>query len=173
MNNATSNALTVNGNVVVSSGKLDLNIGASGTSTLNVKGNFTVSGTGITTTEGTGAPNGTINFNGTGTVGSPQTISYTTPTNNIYVNFAVASGTVVQMNSNVGLSLWTASSYYGTMTVNSGGTLNMQDFSFVDETSFSTTGNNTVVVNSGGSVITSHTSGLPGNLSSANTKGLP
>ncbi|MBX7204285.1 MAG: hypothetical protein K1X81_02565 [Bacteroidia bacterium] len=169
MNNATSNALTVNGNVVVSSGKLDLNIGASGTSTLNVKGNFTVSGTGITTTEGTGAPNGTINFNGTGTVGSPQTISYTTPTNNIYVNFAVASGTVVQMNSNVGLSLWTASSYYGTMTVNSGGTLNMQDFSFVDETSFSTTGNNTVVVNSGGSVITSHTSGLPGNLSSANT----
>jgi hypothetical protein len=169
VNNATSFALTVNGNVSVSSGKLDLNIGASGTSTLSLKGNFSVSGTGTVTTEGTGAPNGTINFNGTGTLGSPQTVSYTTPTNNIYVNFSVASGTVVQMNTNIALSIWTDVAYYGTMTVNSGGTLNMQGFSFVDETSFSATGNNTVVVNSGGSVVTSHSSGIPGNLSSSNT----
>jgi hypothetical protein len=169
VNNATSFALTVNGNVSVSSGKLDLNIGASGTSTLSLKGNFSVSGTGTVTTEGTGAPNGTINFNGTGTLGSPQTVSYTTPTNNIYVNFSVASGTVVQMNTNIALSIWTDAAYYGTMTVNSGGTLNMQGFSFLDETSFSVTGNNTVVVNSGGSVVTSHSSGIPGNLSSSNT----
>ncbi len=168
VNNATSNAMSVNGNIAVSGGTLEMNPGATGTSIVNVRGNLSVTGTGRTSTNGN-ASNGTINFNGTGTLSSPQTISYTTPTNNTYVNFSVANGTALQMNTNIALSLWTTSTYYGTMTVNSGGTLNMQSFSFVDETASSGTGNNTVVVNSGASVVTSSATGISGNLSSANT----
>ncbi len=170
VNNATANTITVNGNYSQSAGTLDMNAGTSGASTLSIKGNFSMTGTALATTVGAGAPNGVISFSGAGTIGSPQTISFTTPANNVFVDYSVENGTVAQLNSDIALSLYTSITFMSKFTVKSGGTLNMQGYAILDENSYGSGGSNILYVNSGATLITAHASGMSGSTASANTK---
>ena len=162
-NNATSNIVTINGNLIVTSGIYDSNPASTGTSILNLLGNLAVSGSGVLENEGT-APNLDLRFVGTGT----QTFSHVTPTNIRWVNFTVANGATLQLNTNLPLELET-NAFRGVLTVQSGGTINMQGFS-VEESDFDiSTGTVTVDIQSGGNIITANATGISGALFGVNT----
>lgn len=161
-NNNTSNTVTINGNLTVSSGIYDANPGNSGTSVLNLKGNLSVTG-GVLENEGIVA-NLDFRFNGTGT----QTFSNTTPTNIRWVNFTVESGSVLQLNSNMPLEQ-ESNTFRGVLTALSGGTINMQSFTIEESDFDASAGTVTVDIQSGGSLITSNSSGINGSMPGANT----
>jgi len=161
-NNSTSNTVTINGNLTISSGTYDANPGNSGVSILNLKGNLSVTG-GVLENEGIVA-NLDFRFNGTGT----QTFSNTTSTNIRWVNFTVESGSVLQLNSNMPLEL-ESNTFRGVLTALSGGTVNMQSFTIVESDFDASAGTVTVDIQSGGSLITSNSSGINGSMPGANT----
>ena len=162
-NNATSNTVTINGNLIVTSGIYDSNPASTGTSILNLLGNLTVSGTGVLENEGT-APNLDLRFVGTGT----QTFSQVTPTNIRWVNFTVANGATLQLNTNLPLELET-NTFRGVLTVQSGGTINMQGFTVQESDFDASTGTVTVDIQSGGNIITSNATGIQGSVPGTNT----
>jgi hypothetical protein len=161
-NNSTSNTVTINGNLTVSSGIYDANPGNSGTSILNLKGNLSVTG-GVLENEGIVA-NLDFRFNGTGT----QTFANTTPANIRWVNFTVESGSVLQLNSNMPLEQ-ESNTFRGVLTALSGGTINMQSFTIEESDFDASAGTVTVDIQSGGSLITSNSSGINGSMPGANT----
>jgi hypothetical protein len=161
-NNSTSNTVTINGNLTVSSGIYDANPGNSGTSILNLKGNLSVTG-GVLENEGIVA-NLDFRFNGTGT----QTFANTTPANIRWVNFTVESGSILQLNSNMPLEQ-ESNTFRGVLTALSGGIINMQSFTIEESDFDASAGTVTVDIQSGGSLITSNSSGINGSMPGANT----
>ncbi|MBP7261982.1 MAG: hypothetical protein KBB37_11890 [Bacteroidia bacterium] len=161
-NDNTSNTVTINGDLIISSGVYDANPGNSGTSVLNLQGNLSIT-SGVLENEGF-VPNLDFRFTGSGT----QTFSNTTSTNIRWVNFTVQSGSVLQLNTNMALEL-ESNSYRGVLTVLSGGTVNMQSFTIVESDFDASAGTVTVDIQSGGSLITSNSSGINGSMPGANT----
>jgi hypothetical protein len=116
--------LTVNGDVILTSGELAMNTHASSgsyTGTLYVKGNFTHTGGTISNDAGSGKAN--IVFNGTSkqTYTSGGTFA-TGSTAYSYINFTVNNGAYLQMGTGASPAI-IPSSDYGTFTLSPGATL--------------------------------------------------
>ncbi|GAB3916180.1 hypothetical protein GCM10028826_32260 [Mucilaginibacter boryungensis] len=162
VNNATSNALIINGDLIATAGDFDFNAGASGTSTVTVKGNFSNTAAKFETTGN--VANGILSFAGTGTVASPQTFTNTTPANLVFVNYQVQSGTVLQLNSDLTLERETSATFRGTLTVLLGGTLNVVNQTITATDSDASGGTSSVTISSGATLITSNSLGIPGSI---------
>lgn len=159
--NTLNNTFEVNvaGNFTLSGdGLLDFAAGksnVSGYTKLNIGGDLSQSGSSaiLTSTSDQDISNGTITFNKSGT----QACSLV-PANVLYVNFAVASGAVLQLNSNVILSSIAVDAWGGKFTVNNGGTLDAGTNQLL---SSATTGfYNAFIMNSGGTLKTANTNGI-------------
>ena len=110
-NNNINRVLTINNDFSIVPGSvLDMAFGQSGTLTLNIAGNFLMTGGSITET---GSGNGIINFNKAGT----QTFTKSGGTITNDINFTVNSGSIF----NIGASVIDGSA--GTFTLSAGATL--------------------------------------------------
>lgn len=121
-------------------------------------GNFSFTGSSIMiTSTATGTiPNGRIYFNKAGT----QTVTVTTPTNLVYTNFEVVSGSTVELLSNINLQSSTNIPWGGQFVVNSGGILDCNTFQINSSTGLTTGSNNAFTLSSGAGVITANLNGL-------------
>ena len=158
----TNRTLAVGGNFSLSGGDVDFASG-NGNTSVTVGGNVSVTGTALLTTTTTNPTtlNGTFVMNGAGN----RTLNFTTPANIAYTNVTVSSGTTLELLSGVLLSKdATNAAWRGTITVNSGGILNIGT-QVVDGTF---TGNAVFNLNSGGKVITANATGLQGSVITAN-----
>ncbi|WP_310560304.1 T9SS sorting signal type C domain-containing protein [Flavobacterium sp.] len=131
LNNAGGIAnVTVEGDIIINSGTLDVNFANSGVSTVNLKGDLSVSTSGLLTATATIVANNIFNFNKTGdglTAATTQTIDIATTTatstnENRYIAFNVKPNAYVQL-ANRDFEVGTDSK----LTVESGGTF---DFGF-------------------------------------------
>jgi hypothetical protein len=174
---ATANTLAITGNFNQNSGSnyVDFNTTGNGQGTIAIKGNLTqTSGFMVTS----GSKNGILDFNGAGSIGTPQIINISPTTTNTtnaivpnsvgipFVNIAVESGTVVQLNSDVQLNQSTGTTP-GTFTVKTGGTLNLLNSKISMNTAVPTTGIATVIISAGATVMTANVAGI----NSAGTSG--
>ena len=122
-------------------------LGAS--TTMNLSGNYTQSGTGYIQTSGYEA-NGIIYFTGTA-----QTISQSASEN---VNYVVNSGSRVTLGLNFAMGGGAGlTGYTGTFTVNSGGTLDCGTYVFRNYSTYITT---SMTINGGATLITAGTAGI-------------
>ena len=130
--------------------------------TFGIKGNFNWTGTGKAYTTGSGTAKGFV-FNGIGTIGSPQTLSYSGAAPDYGNIFAVNTGTVVRLLTNVAIGANTIP--YNTFTVN--GTLDAQGF-VVSGGSATVTGINVgFALNSGATLYTTNAAGVNGTVTTA------
>jgi hypothetical protein len=106
----TSPTLAIAGDLVITGGTLDMASGSTST-TINLTGNLSISGSGVLTESGSGTANAVVFAAGTHNFSNSGTISQT-------VNFAVNSGSTLQMGNNI-----IPSAALGTFTLNSGATL--------------------------------------------------
>jgi hypothetical protein len=166
INNNTSRVVTINGNMVLTAGSVDCNPGTSGTTIINLKGNF--SNTGCVFQNSGTADNGTVRFNGTGTIGAPQIYSNTTATNIIWINFSAESGTVLQLNTNMSLERET-NRFAGKLYIQNGGTVNIQGFNVVASDQDASGGLDSVYIFAGGTLITQNATGVSGSFNDINT----
>ncbi len=121
-----------------------------------VTGNLSFSGGG-TMTSGTTQPLGFV-FNGSGTSGAPQFLSYSsTVTPSWGPIYVVNSGTYVKLQSNIALPINT--SPYSIMTVNSGGTLDCSTYTVSGGAASGTTG-----LQLNGTLATANTAGVNGSV---------
>ena len=175
--NGNSGTATLNlaGDLVQSGGDIDFTsgdeaIGPPGQKgSMTMMGNFSQTGGTLRTTTGdTEIPNGLITFNNTGV----QTFNATTPTNVSYVNFVVADGSTLQLNSGLRISRDTEPNWIGKFTINSGGTFDVSTFVvesqiepdvLLPETAFA---NFNLLAN--GKLITANTNGVEGSINTAN-----
>ena len=121
--------LNLAGNLLQTGGDIDFTIGDEGPAgqkgSMTIKGNFSQTGGTVRTT--TGDPeivNGLITFNKAGI----QTFNATTPANVSYVNFIIADGSTLQLNSDLRISRDFEPNWIGKLTVNSGGTIDASTF---------------------------------------------
>jgi hypothetical protein len=164
-NSTTARTLTVNGDFNEAGTYVDMNTATSGLGTLILKGNLTQTAGFFVTTSAT---NGIIDFAGAGTLVAPQIISINPATTNTtnaiivpgtgipYVNIAVESGTVVQLNSSVQLN--NNATAPGTFTVKTGGTLNMQGNIINGNTAAATRSD--FILQTGATLITTNAAGI-------------
>ncbi len=158
---STRKVLTIGGNLIINGGTLDFAyIGATTAGEVKLSGNLIQTTLFGTTTNGN-TGNGLLNFCGSATLASPQTLSLETISSLNYTNLKVSSGTCLTLLSNILLRRETVAneSYKGTLTVN--GTLDCGNFTVnggINSTSNNTAANFTL--NSGASLISSHSSGL-------------
>jgi len=127
---------------------IDFGTGTATNNAFNIKGNFTKSGTGIIYITSTGAVKGFV-FNGTGTSGTPQTLSYS-GTASVYHDYTVNSGTYVKLLTS--LALGTLTNPASTFTID--GTLEAQTFVISGS---STAG---VKLNAAATLVTANTGGV-------------
>lgn len=122
---------------------------------LSVGGNFSQTGTSAieTSTSDQDITNGTITFNKSGT----QTCTLV-PANVFYVNFIVASGSTVQLGSNVILSSIAVTGWGGKFTVNSGGVLDAGTNQVLSEANPGV--NNIFTLSSGATLKTANVNGV-------------
>ncbi|RYF24106.1 MAG: T9SS type A sorting domain-containing protein [Flavobacteriales bacterium] len=164
LNNVTSYTLNVDGNLNLTAGNFDFNP-STGVSVLNLKGNFTNAGATFQTSALTSTINGALNFIGTTT----QTFTNANYTDIKWVNYFVKSPAVVVLNSNLPMDQETDPIFQVKLTVESGGTLNMQDKSTQAYDSDGSTGTIFTDIQAGGTLITSNTAGINGSIPATNT----
>jgi hypothetical protein len=163
-NNNKGYALTVKGDYIQNGGLFDFNSIITGTSTMNLAGNLTISsGAGSMTTVGAGAPNGNIVFNGSGI----QVLTIPTAQGAMWVNYSVSPGSSLLLASNIVLVGENTTNGKAKVIVNNGGKLDMGINTISTGTSFANGGDFTL--NAGGTLITAHANGINGAVSSANT----
>ncbi len=109
--NSTGTSVAVSGG---GSGVVDFGSGVVATSSIKIKGNFTKSGVGTFGTTSASESGGFI-FNGTGTLLSPQVLSYSGANSN-KTSYTVSSGTVVKLTTG-GLTLGTGTAPASNFTV--------------------------------------------------------
>src|SRR3989337_2524233 len=121
--------LNLAGNLLQTGGDIDFTIGDEGPAgqkgSMTIKGNFSQTGGTVRTT--TGDPeivNGLITFNKAGI----QTFNATTPANVSYVNFIIADGSTLQLNSDLRISRDFEPNWIGKLTGNSSGTIEPSPF---------------------------------------------
>lgn len=147
--NNTSYTFTVGGAFnVTTGGYVEFGSGSgSGTSTVNLSGNLSQTGSGYLQTSGN-VPNGIINF--TGTAQTAQLV------NGQYINYNINSGSTVTLAGN--FSYYGSYGYSADFTVNSGGTLDC--------------GTNTLLTLAYGGAVNSFTLSSGASLITANTAGI-
>ena len=118
--------------------------------TFGIKGNFNWTGSGKPYTTGSGKPQG-FTFNGTGTIASPQTLTYAGAAADYGHIFVVNTGTVVKLLSNIAIGANTGPK--NSFTVN--GTLDTSTFTVNDGAT-----NGTFTLASGGTLRTANTNGV-------------
>lgn len=146
--NNNSYTYTVGSFTVTTPGYVDFGAGnGTGTTTMNLSGNLSQTGSGYIWTSGN-TPNGTINFTGT-SQNVQQAYGY-------YMNYVVLSGSAVTLTGNFTFD-GQDGSYAGIFTVNSGGTLNCGTYYLQ-----TTTDNNATAftLSSGATLITANTAGI-------------
>jgi hypothetical protein len=153
--------LNVTGNFSQSAGFFDFASGSANTSrtpALNLAGNFSQTGSGIITTSTGDADiiNGTITFNKSGT----QTFSIATQANIEFFNIIIASGSTLELNSDITLTSNSTNTWAGSFTVNSGGILNTGTYHILSSTGASAGTNNDFILSAGATVITAEADGL-------------
>ncbi|MCX6305181.1 MAG: hypothetical protein NT040_09440 [Bacteroidetes bacterium] len=149
--------LTIAGNYEQTGGIFDFNpTGYGAASVLNLAGNLTsTAGTGSITTDGSGATNGQIIFNGTAT----QTVTLSNSNAVIWTTCAVKSGSYVKLGSNVTLTGdYSAAQYYADLVVS--GTIDFGTFVLNDLPNGNQANASHFVLNSGASLITANPDGL-------------
>ncbi|WP_026711803.1 beta strand repeat-containing protein [Flavobacterium filum] len=164
LNNASpARTITVGGNFINSGGVIDW-ASSTTTTTMNVAGNITVSGSAIldTSTGNTGVVNGTFVLTGS----TPQTVTFSTPSNVTYTNFTVNNTRTLVMGSNIILSRNNNAPWRGNITVNSGGTINCGTF-VVDGGGLVQT-NGDFTISSGAKMITANATGVQGSVNTTN-----
>lgn len=143
LNSSTSNTLNIGGDYIQTGGIFDFNQGSSGSSIVNLAGNFSnTAGANTITTSGY-TSNGIFVFKG-----SSQTFYMPTYSAAIWVDYTINSTSSVQLLSNLTLE--------GSAT-NVKGTLNVGTYTFTD---INSSYPSTFTLNSGGSIITANTGGL-------------
>ncbi len=159
--------LDVEGNFEISGGAVDFstagNIAAgSGVARINLAGNFSMTGGNIETSGGSG---NLVNGSVVFDKVGTQTFSTNNTGNIIYTNFTVSNQSTTQLLSNLSLSRNNTANYKGTFTVNNGGVLDFSTFTINAQGNNSTAAFN---LNAGGKVITSNATGMSGSLSTTN-----
>ncbi|MFA9391982.1 MAG: hypothetical protein ACERKD_19390 [Prolixibacteraceae bacterium] len=158
LSNGLDRTLTIAGNYIQTGGVFDFNRGANvGETVLYISGNLTnTAGSSSITTTGNYAPNGVIIFNGAGI----QTLASGVSESTSWVKYTVASGSTVQLNSNLTLTRWDTEPYIGSFEVN--GTIDFQTYSISQ--SGGTAGDAIFSLNSGAKLITANASGIDGSI---------
>ncbi|RZL17400.1 MAG: hypothetical protein EOO89_08050, partial [Pedobacter sp.] len=155
-NNATSYTVTINGNLLINGGTYNFDpTNGDPQSLVYLKGNLINAGGILTTTAPSITPNGKIIFNGSGTRIAPQIFSSPTTANVSFTDFDISNGTVVQLANKVNLTR--SSNFPGTITILNGGILDFQTFGITET---GAVGQNNLLLNSGGTLITSSATGL-------------
>lgn len=162
-NSSSSRTVNVEGDFVISGGNVDWTSG-SGSTFINVGGNIDVTGAGTLTasTSNTSTVNGTFVLTGT----NPQNLNFQTPANITYTNFTVNNGRTLVLTSNVILNRHNNAPWRGTITVNNGGTLNCGSY-VIDGGGLVQT-NAEFNLNSGGKIITANAAGIQGSVNITN-----
>ena len=150
LDNSNNNSYTYNVGsfTVTTAGYVDFGSGnGNGTTTMNLSGNLSQTGSGYLWTSGN-TPNGTINFTGT-SQSVQEALGY-------YMSYAVLNGSTVTFTSNFTFD-GQDGIYAGVFTVNSGGTLNLGTYYLQ-----TTTDNNATsfTLSSGGNFVTANSAGL-------------
>jgi|GEM_PF-901841 len=151
-NTASARNYTLAGNFIQSGGVIDF-CTSTGQTTINIAGNVTQTG-GNFDASGGSAPNGILNFNGTGV----QTLNYSTPANNEFIKYTIANGATLQLLSNLNVRRSTTANFQGSLIVSSGGTLNTGTFVISQQTG--TGGSGIFTLNAGAKLITANTGGV-------------
>lgn len=164
--NTTSKTLTVNGNLNISGGSIDFaGSGATVSGVISIKGNLTQTSGGSTTTEA--IANGLITFSGSGTILAPQTLSLATTSALDYTNITVNSGTVVKLLSNILLRRASSAIYKGTFTVSGG--LDCDTFTYNGGINSTTSGTQAIfTINSGATLVISNSAGINSSIGTTN-----
>lgn len=153
--------LNVTGNFSQSGGQFDFTAGDSDApnfTELRVGGDFSFTGPAVmgTSTTDNSVTNGTITFNKAGT----QTFTAATPANLIYTNFIVASGSTLELLSNISLTSETTAVWGGKFTVNTGGILDAGTNQLISSSGATAGSNNGFTLNAGAGLVTANTNGV-------------
>ncbi|MBL0356951.1 MAG: hypothetical protein IPP72_08685 [Chitinophagaceae bacterium] len=159
-NTVSARNYTFAGNYIQSGGVTDF-CTSTGQTTINIAGNVTQTAGNFDASGGT-APNGIVNFNGTGV----QTLSYATPANNEFIKYTVANGATLQLLSNLNVRRSTTANFQGSLIVSSGGTLNTGTFVISQQTG--TGGSGIFTLSSGAKLITANTGGVAASVVTTN-----
>lgn len=163
LSNGQNRTLTIAGNYLQTGGTFDFNAGTSGTTIVNITGNFSnTAGVASITTSGNGAPNGGFVFNGPGI----QTFNMPTAGAAIWTTYTISSGSSLQLLSNFDLKGDPSNTFYASVNVN--GTLDVGTYIISDNNSNSS-GGSVFTLNSGGTLITANSGGVDGTFPSAFT----
>lgn len=162
-NSGTARTITVGGNFSNSGGLIDW-ASSTATTTMNIAGDISVSGsatlTTVTTT--TSVTNGTFVLTGS----SPQVLNFSTPSNVTYTNYTVNTSRTLVLNSDVILNRHDNNPWKGRITVNNGGTINCGT-NVVDGGGL-TQANGEFNLNSGAKMITANATGVEGSVNTTN-----
>jgi len=165
-----TNTLAIAGNYIQTGGVLDFNpTGYGAASKLTLAGNLTNSaGSGSITTNGGGATNGQIIFNGS----SIQTVAFSNSSASIWTTYTANAGSKVKLGSNITLTGDASEAkYYADFIVN--GTIDFGTYILNDTPYGNVAGASHFVLNSGASLITADPAGisLSGNSGSVQLNG--
>lgn len=159
--------LDVEGDFELSGGAVDFssagNIAAgNGVARINLAGNFVMTGGTVVTSGNSG---NLVNGGVVFDKVGTQTFSTNNTASITFTNFTVSNQSTTQLLSNLSLSRNNTNNYKGTFTVNSGGVL---DFSTFTINAQGTSSSAVFNLNAGGKVITSNATGMSGSLSTTN-----
>ena len=161
LNNATSYSLTIMGNYLQTGGVFNFNAGISGTSTMNVAGNFTNSAAAASIkTSGAGAPNGNIIFNGS----TLQVINIPTTAASGFVNYIINTASNVALSSNLLLTGENTTNRKSQVII--AGIFDLGAYTVNAATTFANGA--AFTLNSGATIITANATGIDGSISSTN-----
>lgn len=162
-NSGTARTISVDGNFANSGGIIDWASGTAST-TMNISGNITVSGSATLTTSTltTSVVNGTFVLTGS----TPQMLNFSTPSNVTYTNFTINNTRTLVLGSDVFLNRNNNAPWRGLITVNNGGTIDCGT-QVVDGGGLVQT-NGEFNLNSGAKMITANATGVQGSVNTTN-----
>jgi len=157
----------VEGDFEISGGSVDFSTAGNiasgnGVARINLASNFVMTGG---TIETSGSSGNLVNGTVVFDKAGTQTFSTNNTGNITYTNFTVSNQSTTQLLSNLSLSRNNTNNYKGTFTVNNGGVLDFSTFTINAQGSSSTAVFN---LNAGGKVITSNATGMSGSLATTN-----
>lgn len=162
-NSGTARTITVGGNFANSGGIIDW-ASSTATTTMNIAGNITVSGSATLSTTATSISviNGTFVLTGS----SPQTVNFSIPSNVTYTNYTVNATRTLVLNSDIILNRHDNAPWRGVVTVNNGGVINCGTQK-IDGGGLAQT-NGEFNLNSGAKMITANATGVQGSVNTTN-----
>ena len=163
--------LNLSGDFLQSGGDIDFTSGDIGPAgqkgSMTIAGNFTqTAGTVRTTTGDNVIPNGLVTFNKAGV----QTFNAAIPGNVSYINFVIADGSTLKLESGLQISRDTEPNWIGKLTVNAGATLDASTFVISSQITIDVPPSATAQFNllPDAKLITANASGVQGSINTTN-----